>query len=168
MQAESGTGDLAIHVEIDSGGWPDEEKLTSMARQVVAATWAVLDLSKDGESEVSLLFTDDARMRELNAQWRGMDKPTNVLSFPAVEYRGGPLPPMLGDIVLAAETVAREAELENRPLAHHICHLMVHGLLHLLGHDHQTDEEAEQMEGLETVILRVLGIPDPYSGSVTD
>jgi probable rRNA maturation factor len=114
--------------------------------------------------ELSLLFTDDARIRVLNAEWRGKDKPTNVLSFPAFPVRiGAELPPMLGDIVLAAETVRGEAELEVKPLTHHISHLVVHGLLHLLGHDHETDTEADVMEDLERRVLARLAIPDPYA-----
>jgi len=105
-----------------------------------------------------------AAIRELNAGWRGKDKPTNVLSFPAVpETREGPLPPMLGDIVLAAGTVAREAALEGKPVENHITHLVVHGLLHLLGYDHETDMQAEEMEAVERAALARLAIPDPYA-----
>ena len=90
--------------------------------------------------------------------------PTNVLSFPAFPVTPGDrLPPMLGDIVLAAETVSREAGLEGKPLAHHITHLMVHGFLHLIGHDHEVDAEAEAMESLERRVLARLAIPDPYA-----
>ncbi|TIX40762.1 MAG: rRNA maturation RNase YbeY, partial [Mesorhizobium sp.] len=100
----------------------------------------------------------------LNVGWRGKDKPTNVLSFPAFPFaRGGPLPPMLGDIVLAAETVVREAALEHKPLENHISHLVIHGLLHLLGYDHETDAEAELMEATERAALARLAIPDPYT-----
>ncbi|WP_292542063.1 rRNA maturation RNase YbeY, partial [Mesorhizobium sp.] len=112
----------------------------------------------------SIVFSDDAHIRTLNAGWRGKDKPTNVLSFPAFPFpKGAPLPPMLGDIVLAAETVAREAALEDKPLANHITHLVIHGLLHLLGHDHETDAEAEEMEAIERAALARLAIPDPYA-----
>jgi probable rRNA maturation factor len=94
----------------------------------------------------------------------GKDKPTNVLSFPAFEVEpGADLPPMLGDIVLAAETVAREAGLEEKPLEHHISHLVIHGLLHLMGHDHEDEDEAEAMEALERATLARLAIPDPYA-----
>jgi len=111
-----------------------------------------------------VIFTDDARIRELNAGWRGKDKATNVLSFPAFpETKAGPLPPMLGDIVLAAETVAAEAALEGKPPENHISHLVIHGLLHLLGHDHENDTEAEEMEALERTALARLAIPDPYA-----
>lgn len=129
-----------------------------------AAAFAVLGTTRGGRSELSVVFTDDAAVRELNAGWRGKDKPTNVLSFPAFSTSpDAPLPPMLGDIVLAAETVAREAALEGKPLANHITHLVVHGLLHLLGYDHETDAEAEEMEALERAALARLAIPDPYA-----
>lgn len=118
---------------------------------------------------VSLLFTSDAEVHSLNREWRERDNPTNVLSFPMLG-RGeleslspdGP-PVMLGDIALAYETCAREAAEKGVPLDHHAAHLIVHGLLHLAGHDHvNSDEEAEQMEALETAILAKLGIADPY------
>jgi probable rRNA maturation factor len=103
-------------------------------------------------------------IRGLNAQWRTKDKATNVLSFPAfAPNKTGPLPPMLGDIVLAAETVKREAVAEEKPLDHHISHLVVHGLLHLIGYDHEVDEDAEEMEALERRVLARLAIPDPYA-----
>ncbi len=172
MGADPAGSDLpagpVIELEVDSGGWPAEDELRGLARQAVSAVWAELALPSAGTSELSLLFTDDTRMQQLNAAWRGIDKPTNVLSFPGAGYREGDLPPVLGDIVLAAETVAREAALENRPFAHHLSHLMVHGLLHLLGYDHETDEEAENMEKLEAAILSRLGIPDPYDRSFSD
>ena len=117
----------------------------------------------------SLLFTSDAEVHTLNREWRERDKPTNVLSFPMLEREeledlapDGP-PAMLGDIALAYETCAREAADKGVPLEHHATHLIVHGLLHLAGHDHvNSDEEAEQMEALETAILAKLGIADPY------
>jgi probable rRNA maturation factor len=106
---------------------------------------------------------DDA-VRQLNARYRGQDKPTNVLSFPA-EWEspadGGVI--HLGDIVLAYETVAREAVAEGKPFAHHAQHLVVHGTLHVLGFDHETDATAAEMESLETRILEALGVPDPYA-----
>ncbi len=104
-------------------------------------------------------------MRALNAGWRGKDKPTNVLSFPAspAAAPGAALPPMLGDIVLAAETVFGEAALDGKPVEHHLSHLIVHGLLHLLGYDHETDGQAEAMEAVERRALARLAIPDPYA-----
>ncbi|RWA61837.1 MULTISPECIES: rRNA maturation RNase YbeY [unclassified Mesorhizobium] len=151
-----------IDISIEAGDWPDEAGLTRLVDRAVAAAFA--ETGVDGASELSIVFSDDAHIRTLNAGWRGKDKPTNVLSFPAFPFpKGAPLPPMLGDIVLAAETVAREAALEDKPLANHITHLVIHGLLHLLGHDHETDAEAEEMEAIERAALARLAIPDPYA-----
>ena len=112
------------------------------------------------------LLTDDAAIRALNRQWRGRDEATNVLSFPAPEQIQGCVqgaPRLLGDIVIAYETTAREAEIERKPFAHHLVHLAVHGFLHLLGYDHESEAEAEEMERLEREILARLDIADPYA-----
>ncbi len=118
----------------------------------------------DGSGELSLVLGDDALVRRLNCAWRGQDKPTNVLSFGAGE--DGPHPPgaplLLGDVVLAFETVAAEAKAQAKPLADHLAHLVVHGVLHLMGFDHEAAAEAARMEALETRILAGLGIADPY------
>ena len=161
-----GGGDLSVPVDIDisieSGDWPDEAVLAGLVDRAMSAAFA--ETSTDGRSELSIVFSDDAHIRTLNAGWRGKDKPTNVLSFPAFPFpKGGPLPPMLGDIVLAAETVTKEAGLEDKPLENHITHLVIHGLLHLLGYDHETDAEAEEMEAIERAALARLAIPDPYT-----
>ncbi|MGH6914125.1 MAG: rRNA maturation RNase YbeY [Geminicoccaceae bacterium] len=121
-------------------------------------------------AEVGVLLTHDAAVRALNALHRGQDRPTNVLSFPVLDLDPLDLPPqprseptLLGDVVVAAETVRAEALAECRPLADHVSHLVVHGTLHLLGHDHQDDQQAEPMERLERQILADLGVPDPYA-----
>ena len=153
-----------IDVTVEAGDWPSEETLVALAAYAVEAAVAEAGGHAAQPVELSLVFTDDAHIQALNAEWRGKDKPTNVLSFPAFPTKiGAALPPMLGDIVLAWETVAREAELEGKPLDHHITHLIVHGLLHLMGHDHETDEEADVMEALERRALARLAIPDPYA-----
>lgn len=150
---------------IEAGNWPDETVLEGLATRAVAAAWDNLRL-KPAESELSLVFTDDASIQALNAQWRGKDKPTNVLSFPAFPVKAGDQPgPMLGDIIIARETVEREALDEGKPFENHLTHLIVHGFLHLLGYDHQTEEEAEEMERRERDILHALAIPDPYAVS---
>lgn len=157
----------AIHIDImvEAGNWPDEPALETLVRKSVEAGWSVLGL-KSADSELSAVFTDDASIQLLNAEWRGKDKPTNVLSFPAFPVKAGSQPgPMLGDIVIARETVEREALEEGKPLENHLTHLVVHGFLHLLGYDHETDEEAEEMEGKEREILHALAIPDPYAVS---
>lgn len=151
-----------IDIFVEAGDWPVEAELARLVDRAVTAAFAETGMS--GTSELSVVFSDDAHIRTLNAEWRGKDKPTNVLSFPAFSFpKAGPLPPMLGDIVLACETVAREAALEDKPLANHITHLVIHGLLHLLGHDHETDAEAEEMEAIERAALARLAIPDPYA-----
>ncbi len=108
---------------------------------------------------ITVLLTDDAAVQQLNADFRGKDASTNVLSFPAAESAR----PHLGDIALAYGVCAREAEAQGKPLAHHLMHLTVHGVLHLLGYDHESDAEAEAMEGIERAILSELGVPDPYA-----
>jgi probable rRNA maturation factor len=112
---------------------------------------------------VSLVFTDDASVRVLNRDYRGKDKPTNVLSFPAPQLVPGRFGPLIGDIVVARETVAAESAADGLTFADHLTHLIVHGFLHLVGYDHETDDEAAVMEGLETSILQQLGIADPYA-----
>ncbi len=151
-----------IDLTVEAGTWPDESRLSLLVDRAVSAAFAETGMA--GHSELSIVFSDDAHISALNATWRGKDKPTNVLSFPAFALaRNGPLPPMLGDIVLAAETVAREAALEDKPVENHITHLVIHGLLHLLGHDHETDAEADEMEAIERAALARLAIPDPYA-----
>jgi probable rRNA maturation factor len=116
-------------------------------------------------SELAIVLTDDSTIRQLNRDWRGVDAPTNVLSFPA--SRTGSAPLFIGDIVLAFETIAGEAKAERKPFAHHIAHLAVHGFLHLLGYDHLRKKDAEEMEQLERDILRRLRVPDPYRGGAS-
>jgi probable rRNA maturation factor len=113
------------------------------------------------------MLTDDAGIRTLNSNWRGIDKPTNVLSFPALQPTGdsGPddAPRMLGDIAIAYQTTRKEADDEHKPFDHHLSHLAVHGFMHLIGYDHENDADAETMETLEREVLAQLGIPDPYA-----
>ncbi|WP_432285229.1 rRNA maturation RNase YbeY [Aminobacter sp. BA135] len=157
-------GALDIGLMIEEGGWPDEDTLRAIVDRAVPVVLAEAEVEVVDGVELSLVFTDDDAIQSLNAEWRQKDKPTNVLSFPAFPMApGDALPPMLGDIVLAYETVQREAELEGKPLENHITHLIIHGLLHLLGYDHETDEEAEEMEALERQALARLAIPDPYA-----
>lgn len=149
----------APHIEIvqNSGLWDGEPE----AEEVVRG--AILEAQREassGGAEIAILLTDDSEIRELNRTWRKQDKPTNVLSFPAPAGAAGT---HLGDIVIAFETVAREAKEEGKSLAHHLAHLAVHGYLHLAGYDHDTDAAAAAMERLETGILARLGISDPYA-----
>jgi probable rRNA maturation factor len=135
----------------------------AVARRGVEAALAVSREAPSGDIEISVAFTDDATVHDLNRDWRGKDKATNVLSFPAPPTKS-PGPRLLGDIVLAYETVAHEAIGEGKSLADHTMHLLVHGTLHLLGYDHETDSEAAVMEALETKALAGMGIADPYEG----
>jgi probable rRNA maturation factor len=154
---------VGIDILIEAGDWPDEQALQTLARPAIAAAFAEAGIGQ-GETELSLVFTDDTHIRSLNAAWRSKDKATNVLSFPAFPAkRGNALPPMLGDIVLASQTIAGEALQEGKPFEHHLSHLIIHGLLHLLGYDHETAAEAEEMEGAERRALARLAIPDPYA-----
>lgn len=155
--------EVEIALAVETPGWADEAELETLVRRTVDAVVADLALRSSDPTELGVTFTDDAAIRGLNAQWRGKDTPTNVLSFPAFPEGGDAIPPMLGDIVLARETIEREAALDGKPFDHHLTHLVAHGLLHLLGYDHETDDEAEDMEGAERRILASLAIPDPYA-----
>ena len=164
----AGSTQRAVAVAVEAGKWPETEQLRALAESAVEAIARVFPPPHGGRerflpnSEVSLLFTDDAAVRVLNRTWRGKDKPTNVLSF------SQPAGPLLGDIVLAAETVTREADLANKPVADHIAHLIVHGTLHLLGYDHEEEAEAEAMERLEAAALAEMGLADPYAAARQD
>jgi len=142
---------------------PDAEAVIRRAIDTAAAS-VTADIA---DAEVVVMLTDDAGIRTLNRNWRKIDKPTNVLSFPALRAEGvrrpDDPPPMLGDIAIAFETTRREADDEHKPFDHHLSHLAVHGFLHLIGYDHETEAEAEEMENLEREILARLGIPDPYA-----
>ncbi len=117
---------------------------------------------------MSILLTDDSEIARLNRDWRGIDRPTNVLSFPASGHRAGQGEKLLGDIVIAYETLEREARDESRDFLHHLAHLAVHGFLHLIGFDHETNAQAEEMEGLESSIMMRLNMPDPYVARESD
>lgn len=121
-----------------------------------------------GRGEITVVLSDDDAVRRLNRDYRGLDKPTNVLSFTASASRVPEMTGPLGDIVLGFETVRRESLQFQRPLENHLQHLVVHGCLHLFGHDHETEAEAEEMEALETEILAGLGVPDPHAEGSAD
>jgi probable rRNA maturation factor len=149
-----------LDVIVEAPPWEAIDGAEAMVRR--ALTEAAIATGADVEDRaLAVLLTDDASIRCLNARWRHIDKPTNVLSFPAVSGPQGGVR-ALGDIAIAYETTAREAREESKPFMDHLAHLAVHGFLHLLGHDHDTDAAARRMEGLERVILARLGVPDPY------
>lgn len=150
-----------IDVIVESPLWDAASGADAAVRR--ALTEAAIATAKNFKDRtLAVLLTDDAAMRRLNAQWRGIDKPTNVLSFPPAPDASRQPVKSLGDIAIAGETAAREAEEEGKPIADHVSHLAVHGFLHLLGYDHDTDAAAETMEQFERVILARLGVPDPY------
>jgi len=159
---------MDLDVEIDDR-WPAGHDWQSLADKAAIAAASVLPELGNPRLCAGLLFTTDAEVRALNSEWRGKDKPTNVLSFPMLEpddlqelANEGP-PEMLGDIALAQETCAREAAEKGVSLGDHAAHLIVHGLLHLAGLDHEiSDEDAEAMETLEIKALALMGIADPY------
>jgi probable rRNA maturation factor len=162
---------LSLDISVPSPLWRRLPRARPIARETIAAAAAQSGGPSDGD--VSLCLADDAALRALNLSWRGIDKPTNVLSFPAavdaVADRVGRAQRarlQLGDIALAYETLAREAEDLGVSLADHYRHLLVHGFLHLIGYDHETDAEAERMEALEAKILARLGVGDPYAREV--
>ena len=146
--------------------WRTEAGAESVIRRAIAAA-AEIAAADVGNAELAVMLTDDAGIRTLNSNWRGIDKPTNVLSFPALQPTGpggsDNAPRMLGDIAIAYETTRREADDEQKPFDHHLSHLAVHGFLHLIGYDHENDADANAMESLEAKILAQLGIPDPYA-----
>ncbi len=153
---------MTVVIDVEDEAWNAIPDLEELARSAIAAGLAAEGVAAGGH-ELSLVFTSDSAMAEINRDWRGQDKPTNVLSFPVDGMpvpAGEPRP--LGDIVLAFGTVKREAGEQGKPLPHHAAHLMIHGLLHLLGHGHDGESDAEAMERREIEILKGLGISNPY------
>ena len=156
------TDALSIDVMIAASCWARQADAEKVVRKALAAA---AEATSTHHAEVAIVLTDDAAIQVLNRDWRSIDRPTNVLSFPSPS---GPaiasdVPSHLGDIVIAYETLAHEAQAEGKPFADHLAHLVVHGFLHLLGQDHDDDGNAEAMEGLERAILAQLGVPDPYA-----
>jgi probable rRNA maturation factor len=190
MRSLGRRSDPPIDVLIGSARWKRQPQAAATVRKAVAAAAKAASTPR---AELAIVLTNDSAIRALNRIWRGNDAPTNVLSFPAARYAAAAHPRAsgdpgsrttnaapgsrlrrnerkrarilrhLGDIVIAFETVRREAAAEGKPFLHHLAHLAVHGYLHLLGHDHDTARDALRMERLETAILAQLGIPDPYA-----
>jgi probable rRNA maturation factor len=150
---------------MQSRRWREVEDLKPRIGAAIEAALALAPVKPWPGAELSLLLTDDKRIRIVNRDWRGFDKATNVLSFPAAPPARIGSSPVIGDIVLAFETIVREAEAEEKSFGDHLSHLVIHGLLHLVGEDHETEAEAQRMEALETAALARLGIADPYAGS---
>ena len=146
--------------------WERETGVEDVIHRAIETASAMVD-AETADAELAIMLTDDAGIRTLNKNWRGIDKPTNVLSFPALQPTGpredDDAPRMLGDIAIAYETTRKEADTEHKPFENHLSHLAVHGFLHLIGYDHEKDDDAEAMEDLEREILAQLNIPDPYA-----
>ncbi|MDQ8730138.1 rRNA maturation RNase YbeY [Bradyrhizobium sp. LHD-71] len=154
---------LTADILVTAPCWEAEPEAEALVQRAIEAAARHASASAEG-AEVAIVLTDDSGIRTLNRDWRGIDKPTNVLSFPAVPTPARAAQPrMLGDIAIAYEITRREAESENKPFAHHLSHLAVHGFLHLVGYDHENDADAESMEELERTILATLGVPNPYA-----
>lgn len=153
---------LALALRCDHKGWKPVAPQRRLIRAALEAALAAPPVQPMAGAEVSVLLTGDARMREINRNWRSQDRPTNVLSFPAAPASQITQSPMLGDIVIAFETVEREAHAENKAFGDHLAHLVIHGFYHLLGDDHESDRQARVMEARETSALARLGINDPY------
>ena len=162
---------LKVHLRIEGGQWKDElPDVLKLVKKAAADAWkkgnrGELEIPVR-QAEVSILLTDDATVHTLNKNYRNVDRPTNVLSFAALDDESEPVvdPMLLGDIVVAFETTKREAGEQGSSFADHLFHLVVHGMLHLIGYDHVEDWEAEEMEALEIKILADNGIGNPYDG----
>jgi probable rRNA maturation factor len=155
-----------IDVAIEAEGWAFLDAPSQFAEAAILAAIKETGVSLAANAEISVLFCDDGFIRDLNRKWRGLDQPANVLAFPA--GRDAAFAPLLGDIVIAFETASKEASKAGRPLRDHVAHLLVHGFLHLIGHDHIGAAEAETMEALERAILGRLGIADPFRDSLIE
>ncbi len=154
---------LALEIVEQAGDWSglEPERLLAPVAAAVAAR-------QPASGTVTVALADDATVRGLNAQFRNKDKPTNVLSFPSPGVGVPGEDPHLGDVILARETLAREAAEQGKSPEHHFIHLVIHGILHVLGHDHIEEDEAARMEALEIAILGDLGLPDPYAETEPD
>lgn len=160
-----------IQVELAALDWPADVRWPDLAQRAAEHAVAATphDALNEVDAEISIRLTSDAEVQTLNRQYRGKDKPTNVLSFPMIApdlldavANTDDCEVLLGDIVLAHETCAREAAERGVPLKDHAAHLIVHGVLHLLGYDHMTEREAEAMEAIESDVMAALGLHDPY------
>jgi probable rRNA maturation factor len=165
----------AIDIVVESPLWKAQRGVRAVLQRAIGEAAAMTAISggkaaalaATSGGELAIVLTDDSAIRALNRDWRGKDQPTNVLSFPApAPARTLPGQPgevrLIGDIVIAYETVEREARAEQRPFRHHLAHLAVHGFLHLVGHDHVAEAEADAMEALEIAVLARLDMPNPY------
>ncbi len=155
----------ATEILVTADCWHRETGAESAIHRAIETAAAMVD-ADTADAELAIMLTDDAGIRTLNKNWRGIDSRPTCCRFPPCsrKARGDEdVPRMLGDIAIAYETTRGEADTERKPFDHHLSHLAVHGFLHLVGYDHENDDDAEIMEGLERDILAQLGIPDPYA-----
>ena len=152
---------MQIDVIVRSARWQKQPRAKTVVKTAILAAAKAVSTSR---AELAIVLSDDSAIRALNRRWRGQNAPTNVLSFPApATGKKQTASPYIGDIVIAYQTTAREAIAEGKPFNHHLAHLAVHGFLHLLGYDHETDRDAQTMERVERTILKGLAVPDPYA-----
>lgn len=156
--------DIQTDINVVFGEWPDISAALESIKAVLAGSTTFHDFA-DTTVEISIVLADDPFVQDLNRTWRGKNKPTNVLSFPQ-DPDPGTEEVNLGDVILAYQTVKKEAQSQGKSFMDHTSHLLVHGILHLLGHDHENDDEAEEMESLEIQILEKLGVKNPYQDIV--
>jgi probable rRNA maturation factor len=174
----STTGNLDISFSLEAGDWEtavaDVEQLVETAARAAFEAAERPEILDNAPAEMSLVLADDALVQTLNRDYRDKDKPTNVLSFALLDgsddsddalAREEGMPILIGDVILAFETVRREAREQGKSIENHLTHLVIHGVLHLLGYDHQSDPDADRMERLETSILARMGVADPYSAN---
>jgi probable rRNA maturation factor len=150
-----------IEILVRSSHWRKQPQASATIKRAIAAA---AKAASTAPAELAIVLSDDSAVQALNRHWRGKNTPTNVLAFPAAapgKSRNGI--PYIGDIVIAYRTAAREAVAEGKPFRHHLAHLAVHGYLHLIGYDHETDRAAQRMERLERAILARIAVPDPYA-----
>jgi probable rRNA maturation factor len=156
---------VSVDVQRHTSQWRAVRGVSAIVRRVATAAVRGAGVAVLPSVDVAVALADDAMVRATNRDWRAKDKPTNVLSFPAVAPQRLATAPFLGDVILAYETVAAEAVTEGKRFEDHLTHLVVHGVLHLLGYDHMTDGDAALMEDRERLILAGLGLSDPYAGT---
>ena len=154
---------MDVDISTESEDWSAYPELGPFLARAAGKTIEVAGLTVEPDAELSIVLGSDAFLRRLNRAYRGRDSATNVLSFPQQTGAAGPGRRLLGDIALGFETVAREAAAANKPVRHHAAHLVIHGLLHLFGYDHDCDARATEMEAIERAVLDALAIPDPYA-----
>ncbi len=154
---------VVLDIQIEDTSWAILENIETLCQKAIDQACVQAKPKPMNGAELSVLLTNEAEIQTLNKQWRNIDKPTNILSFPAVLPNKIAKSPLLGDLALGFETIAHEAKTDEKTFENHLTHLIIHGFLHILGYDHETDADALIMEALEIKILAKLNIGDPYA-----